>query len=92
LGPPAYLPGIDSGDVITSIDGRPATQSEWNGLRSRQAGDVISVALRRRDGRAQTVRLTLVADPALQIVPAEAGGGTLTAAQRAFREAWLGAR
>jgi predicted metalloprotease with PDZ domain len=92
FGTPAYEAGIDSGDVITSIDGRPATQSEWNGLRSRQAGDVISVALRRRDGRAQTVRLTLVADPALQIVPAEAGGGTLTAAQRAFREAWLGTK
>jgi hypothetical protein len=35
---------------------------------------------------------TLAADPSLQIVDLERGGGTLTPAQRAFRDAWFGSR
>jgi hypothetical protein len=36
--------------------------------------------------------VTLKVDPRVQIVPVESTGGTLTAAQRTFRQAWLGSK
>ena len=35
--------------------------------------------------------MTLAEDPHLEVVPAE-HGGTLTAAQKTFRDRWLGAK
>ncbi|MEZ5319212.1 MAG: hypothetical protein R2752_17560 [Vicinamibacterales bacterium] len=89
---PAYAAGIDSGDVLTTIDGQPATAGAWSALARRAPGTVVPVGVRRRDGREVTVSLTVGEDPSLQILPVEQTGGALTAAQRAFREAWLGAR
>jgi predicted metalloprotease with PDZ domain len=87
---PAYGAGIDSGDVITAIDGQPATADAWSALASRAPGDRVTVTLRRRDGRSETATMTVAPDPALQIRPIEQTGGALTPAQRAFRESWLG--
>jgi len=39
---------------------------------------------------AKTVKLTLEEDPAVAIVAVESTGASLTAAQAAFRAAWLG--
>ena len=92
FGTPAYGAGIDAGDVITTIDGRPATAAAWSALSSRAPGDRVAIVLRRRDGRVVDTTATLAADPALEITDIERTGGGLTAAQRAFRQAWLGTR
>jgi predicted metalloprotease with PDZ domain len=92
FGTPAYAAGMDAGDLLTSIDGRPATMAAWAALASREPGTRVAFVLRRRDGRVVNTTATLAADPALQIAPIERAGGVLTAAERAFREAWLGSR
>jgi predicted metalloprotease with PDZ domain len=92
FGTPAYRAGIDAGDVITAIDGRPATAAAWASLSSRAPGDRVAIVLRRRDGRVVDTTATLAADPALAIADIERTGGALTAAQRAFRQAWQGTR
>jgi predicted metalloprotease with PDZ domain len=89
---PAYDAGLDSGDVVIAIDGRPATMAAWSALSDRAPGQRVAVRIRRRDGRVVNATATLAADPSLQIVDLERGGGTLTPAQRAFRDAWFGSR
>jgi predicted metalloprotease with PDZ domain len=93
-GSAAHKAGLDQGDVITAIDGTPLSSSHtWQtALKAHKPGEPMSVAVKRRDGAAATVTLTLGEDPAMEAVPVESAGGTLTADQKAFREAWLGAR
>lgn len=89
---PLYAAGLDEGDLVISIDGRSATTAAWSDIARRKPGDSLSLVVRRRDGRTSTVQLAVAADPALQVVSVESAGGTLTAAQRAFRAAWLDTR
>jgi predicted metalloprotease with PDZ domain len=89
---PAYAAGIDAGDVIARIDGASATPTAWAALRDRRPGTTVPITVRRRDGRTEQVTLTVAADPALQIRAVEEAGGTLTPAQRAFRQSWLATR
>jgi hypothetical protein len=58
-------------------------------LRRRAPGDTIVVVFADRSGASRTSKITLAEDPAMEIVPIEAAGGTLTEAQRAFRQGWL---
>ena len=60
-------------------------------LRDKRPGDRVAIVFRRA-GRERETTATLAADTRVVLVPAEAGGGDLTPAQRAFREAWLGSR
>lgn len=88
---PAYAAGIDAGDRIVSIDGRPATRAAWDGIAGRTPGAIVPLEIVRRDGARQATTVTVGSDPALRLVPIESTGA-LSAAQRAFREAWLGSR
>ncbi len=90
FGTPAYDAGVDAGDLIVSIDGQPATAARWAALADRTPGGRVSLVVERRDGTRVGTVMTLVPDPALDIVPAERLG-TLTDSERAFRRAWLGA-
>jgi len=49
-------------------------------------GDRISITFVDRTGRAKTATITLAEDPELEVVPVYSP----TAAQKAFRDAWLG--
>jgi predicted metalloprotease with PDZ domain len=89
---PLYAAGIDEGDVIVSIDDKPATTALWQDISNRKPGDKVTFAVRRHDGAMVTTTATLVADPAISIQSADANGGTLTDAQKAFRDAWLSSR
>jgi predicted metalloprotease with PDZ domain len=90
---PVYDDGIDMGDVIKTIDGQPATIVAWNAISNKKPGERVSVALVRRGGQAVTKTITVKQDPtAQQVVPVEGQGGSLSASQRAFREAWLGTK
>ena len=89
---PLYLAGIDEGDTIVAIDDAPATMAAWRALADRRPGDSVALRVVRRDGTAVRTIMTLAADPTLATVPIEDAGGTLTAAQQAFRQAWLGSK
>jgi predicted metalloprotease with PDZ domain len=92
FGTPAYDAGLDQSDVITAIDGQPATMAVWNALRQKKVGDTVTLAVTHRGGVTRTRTMTLRADPSLTVEPVEAGGGTLSSAQRAFRDDWLGTK
>lgn len=93
-GSPAYVAGLDQGDAIVSIDGtRLNTVARISSVLGRHApGDAVSVRTRRRDGSEEEVQLTLGKNPTLEIVSIESAGGEPTAAQKTFRDAWLGSQ
>jgi predicted metalloprotease with PDZ domain len=93
IGTPLYDAGLDRGDRITALDGRPITSADdlQAVLRSHPPGDVIPVEFVQREA-AKTASLTLVVDPSLEVVPYEDAGLEVTDAMRQFREAWLGKR
>jgi predicted metalloprotease with PDZ domain len=87
---PFYGAGIDRGDVITSLDGRPTPNVETFRaiLNEHAAGDVVPVEFTGRAGR-RTVRMTLTENPSMEAVTYESAGMQVTPRMRAFREAWL---
>lgn len=87
---PLYEAGVDSGDLILSIDRRPATRALWDDIAARSPGEFVALTVRRRDGVEVTRRVAIAANPRLEVVSIENAGGALTSAQRAFRMAWLG--
>jgi predicted metalloprotease with PDZ domain len=88
-GTPLYVAGIDKGDRLVAIDGAPVTSATDATTRLAALAPGASARLRfvqrgvERDGT-----LTAVADPSVVVMPVEKP----TAAQRAFRRAWLGVR
>ena len=89
---PAYEAGLDQDDVIIAIDGQKPSGAIAQAARAMKPGTVIKVTVRRRDGTESARDITVKADPHVEVVPVEATGGTPTAAQKAFRESWLGVR
>ena len=91
-GSPLYEAGIDRGDVIVSMDGRRVASASAieRLLRDKRPGDGVAIVFR-RSGREMEVTVTLAPDARVELAPAEVAG-SLTPAQRAFREAWLGSR
>lgn len=86
---PIYDAGLDSGDIIKTIDGQPATTAAWNALSNKKPGDKVSVVVIRRGGTSVTKTITVTADPtASQVVPVD----NPTAAQQAFRAAWIASK
>jgi len=92
FGTPAYEAGLEYGDVITTIDGQPATADAFGAMSRKKPGDTATLVVRRRGGQTATTTVTLKPNPALAVIDVEAAGATLTAAQKAFREAWLGTK
>jgi predicted metalloprotease with PDZ domain len=90
---PAYKAGLDRDDEITQLGGLPVTSSDEVAgiLRRRRPGDVLGVEFVDRTGTRRRGRVVLADDPRIELVPVEATGGTPSAAERGFREAWLGA-
>ncbi|HEV3485996.1 MAG TPA: PDZ domain-containing protein [Vicinamibacterales bacterium] len=93
-GSPAYVAGLDEGDVLTSMDGKTvSTLEQWRAaLAARKPGERVVVGYRRRDGATGTTTVTLAQDPAFEAVPIETSGGTLTSEQNKFRQEWLGSK
>ena len=94
-GSPAYRAGLDRDDVITAIGGMAARRAEDvdAAIRATSPGNTVTVTfLHRGRGQSQTATIRTVADPTLEVVPAEQAGGALTDAQRRFRETWLSSR
>lgn len=91
-GSPLYAAGADKGDRIVALGGTPlATVADWDAALARLApGSDVALRFVPRDGRERQAMLRVRPDPALEVVRAEAAGVPLTAAQRRFRQAWLG--
>jgi PDZ domain-containing secreted protein len=81
---------LDHDDVVTQIGGdRVASTEEANAAISRRKpGDRVNVTYVDRTGATRSVAVTLVENPHLEIVDT----GSLTPAQRAFRDRWLSAQ
>jgi predicted metalloprotease with PDZ domain len=89
FGTPAYEAGLEQGDLIRTIDGRPATLDAWDALRRRKPGERVSLGVVHRGGVAHTATVVLGADPSLEIRDL---GQAMTEQQRSFRAGWLGPR
>jgi len=89
---PAYDAGIDQDDLIVAVNGQKPSGAIAQLVRAMKPGDGVKLTVRGRDG-SETVRdVTVKADPHVEVVPIEAADGAPTAAQRAFRDSWLGVR
>lgn len=91
FGSPMYEAGLDVDDEVRQVDGvRVKTAAEVAAVVQRhRPGDTIVIAFVDRGGEARTAQMTLRDDPMIELSPIERAGGTLTPAQRAFRERWL---
>jgi predicted metalloprotease with PDZ domain len=90
-GSPAFEAGLDQGDMILEVDGKAWSAGVLqSALKARKPGDRLTVTFKRRGGATGAATIVLREDPALETVTIESAGGTLTAEQKAFREAWLG--
>ena len=91
---PANDAGFDEDDELTRVDGkaigRGVTLSTI--ISTHKPGDRITVEYRHPDGTPGTGSVTLAEDPEMEAVPIESTGGRPTAAQKAFRSAWLGSK
>jgi len=95
VGSPAYRAGLDRDDVITAIGATSMRRAEEvdAAIRATPPGSMVTVTyLRRGRGQALMTTIRTVADPTLEIVPAEQAGRTLSDAQRRFRDGWLSSR
>jgi predicted metalloprotease with PDZ domain len=89
---PLYVAGLDRGDEIVRLgQSQIDSEADWEEALSRHApGDEVEIGFIQR-GRERSATLALAADPALEVVRFENANLQPSAAQLAFREAWLGA-
>jgi predicted metalloprotease with PDZ domain len=88
---PIYASGVDEGDVLQRVDGqRMNDEADLTAVLQRhEPGDTIAIVFADRSGAAKTARVTLAENPHVDVVSNDAA---LTAAQKAFRERWLGSK
>jgi predicted metalloprotease with PDZ domain len=89
---PIYAAGIDQDDELQQVAGQKiATAADIATVMQRhKPGDTVPVVFVDRTGVAKTATITLVEDPHTEVVPVDAG--SLSAAQKTFRDRWLGAK
>jgi len=92
-GGPAYVAGLDRGDVLLSIAGKGVSgvQQVSELLAAHAPGDTVEVVFDKR-GETRTELVSLVQDPRIEVVTYEAAGKRLTEEMQAFRESWLTSR
>ena len=95
LGSPLYLAGLGEGDEITAVNGRSVTGFDTLERAIARLGPGATVSLRfarRGEREERSATAGLVEDASLELVAVEKTGGTLSDAQRVFRDRWIGAR
>jgi len=87
---PLYAAGVEQDDEVRELDGqRIIADSDVSAVLARhKPGDRIAITFVDRTRRARTSTITLAENPSLDVVPMDSP----TAAQKAFRDAWLGSR
>jgi predicted metalloprotease with PDZ domain len=92
-GSPLYEAGVEEGDRIVSIDGRPLrSDAAWQGIKDALRPGFRAEIIFTQRGERRRGQLRVIDDPRLELVPFEAAGRTPTPEQRAFRAGWLGSR
>lgn len=91
---PLAQAGVAQDDQIIALGGREVAtpQALETVLAGLTAGGTTSLDVLRRNGEKARLTLPLVADPRIEIVPVEQAGGTLSQAQRQFRDSWLSSK
>ena len=86
---PIYSAGLDEDDELQSVDGQriAAADDLAAAVQKHKPGDTVRVVFVDRTGAAKTASVTLAEDPHIEVVPVDAG--SLTPAQKAFRDSWL---
>lgn len=86
IGSPAYVAGLDNGDIITSVNGTPVNDKEIfnNLIDSKNIGDKITIEYV-RFGKLKTTTAILLADPTYHITIDKDAKKTILKA----RESWL---
>ncbi len=89
---PVYQSGLEQDDEVRQVDGQRVASAEdlSNVLRRHRPGDRVALLFVNRTGHPTTTSVVLAEDPHLEIVAAEAAGGTLPPPQKMFRDRWLG--
>jgi predicted metalloprotease with PDZ domain len=89
---PIYATGLDEDDALQQIDGQKIAGAAdiATVMQRHKPGDTVPIVFVDRTGVAKKASVTLVEDPSTEVVPVDAGA--LTAAQKAFRDRWLGAK
>jgi predicted metalloprotease with PDZ domain len=90
---PLYKAGLESGDRVTSFDGKKITSAaEWDAaLAARKPGDDVPIVFTQRGTRREG-KVELTTAPWLTIETNEQAGLPVSDAQRAFRASWLGSK
>ena len=92
VGSPLYRAGVDRGDEIVSLAGLPIdSEEDWILAVARQSPGAVAEIVFIQRGRERRAAIALVEDPTLEVVRFETANLVPSAAQLAFREAWLGA-
>ena len=90
---PLYGADLDKGDKILRWKGKVIKSEEelelW--LEKQNPGSQVELQVQTRGGE-KKVKLVLKENPALEVVPYESGGETVTAAMKSFRNMWLGSK
>lgn len=92
---PLYLAGLGEDDEIVAINGRGITglDSIDRALQRLAPGATVPLTfMRRGEQREQSTMVTLVEDPALELLPLEKIGRAPDERQKRVRESWLGVR
>jgi predicted metalloprotease with PDZ domain len=91
---PVYAAGLDQDDELQWVNGlRLRSGADLTTVLSRhRPGDRIEIVYRDRTGKSKAGNVALAEDPHVVVVPLEETGGTLTPAQRTFRDSWLGSK
>jgi len=89
-GTPAFKAGIEEGDVITAVDGKPVgSLADWQAaVRAHKPRESIAVEFSRHGTTVKTA-VSLTEDPTVEVVTLQAQGVTLTADQKKLRDGWL---
>lgn len=93
VGTPAYAAGLETGDRILSIDGKEVTADSVivSALAAHKPGEKLGLVVEGRAGRRET-SIDVAENPGVQVVTFEDAGRTPTAAQLAFRAAWVSSK
>ena len=88
---PVYAAGIDQDDTLTQIAGERVTSAEAvNTVLSRhRPGERVTIVYIDRTGASRTAGVVLAENPHVDVATVESTGGSLSSAQRAFRDRWL---
>ena len=93
IGSPMYAVGLGAGDRLTRVGDRTITTTAElrQAIDERKPGDQVRVTWSTRTGE-KSALMRLTEDPNVEVLAFEDAGRTPTAAQLAFRAAWVGSR